>query len=65
MTSSISSPGLLTARYSDLGKCIAFPKGALFPVKGTQFGSQLCVQMIVILIQADHEVKLYMCAGSC
>lgn len=38
MTSSISSPGLLTARYSDLGKCIAFPKGDLFPVKGNQFG---------------------------
>jgi len=33
MTSSISSPGLLTARYSDLGKCIAFPEGDLLPVK--------------------------------
>lgn len=41
MTSSISSPGLLTARYSDLGKWITFPIGNLHPVKANQFWSQL------------------------
>lgn len=52
MTSSISSPGLLTARYSDLGKCLTCPKAW----KRNCFQSQL-FPVDNILKQADHKVK--------
>lgn len=55
MTSSISSPGLLTARYSDLGKSLTCPRAAWLLGKGT--APEPAVPVENILKQAGHEVK--------